>query len=207
MSGSKSKPNSATSLSSTKRNSSHASRSKNQVGEEVYHVILPPLNSFFFRANTVILWMQEHDVVVRDRLAASFYSKDSEATLTVPIAKSSGDDSIDIMPSPKKKAGRSQSPTPSISVYLPGKISSNVFSDLALSVKQHFLQQLKRFAPKTEDGITNIRQEAKKINETLSSFQAHHLGLKDTVETYLKLKAQLQDRTPTIEVQNKRATY
>jgi len=72
----------------------------------------------------------------------------------VPIAKSSGDDSIDIMPSPKKKVGRSQSPTPFVSIYFPRKISSNVFSDMALSVKQHFLQQLKRFAPKTEDGIT-----------------------------------------------------
>jgi len=75
----------------------------------------------------------------------------------VPIAKSSGDDPIHIMPSPKKKAGRSQSPTPSISVYFPRKIASNVFSDLALSVKQRFLQQLKSFAPKTEDDITNIQ--------------------------------------------------
>jgi len=157
--------------------------------------------------------VQELDVVARDGLAAAFGSKDSEATLIVPIAKSSGDDSIDIMPSPKKKVGRSQSPTPSVSVYFPGKISSNVFSDLALSVKQRFLQQLKRFAPKTEDDITNIRYEAEKIYETLSSFQADHLRLKDTVETYLteakqylKLKAQLQDRIPTVEVENKRAT-
>ena len=111
--------------------------------------------------------MWEHDVKVRDRIEAAFGSKDSEATLTLPIAKSSGDDSINIMPSPKKKAGRSQPPTPSISVYFPGRIASNVFSDLALSVKQCFLQQLKRFAPKTEDDITNIRQEAEKIYETL----------------------------------------
>ena len=117
------------------------------------------------------------------------------------------------MPSPKKKAGCSQSPTPSVPIYFPGKIAFNVFSDLALNVKQCFLQQLKRFAPQAEDDITNIRQEAEKIYETLSSFQADHLELKNTVETclteakqYLKLKAQLQDRTTTIEVQNKRAT-
>jgi len=84
--------------------------------------------------------MQEHDVEVGDRLEAAFGSKDSEATLTVPIAKSSRYDSVYIMPSPKKKAGRSQSPTLSISVYFPGKIASNVFSDLALSVKQRFQQ-------------------------------------------------------------------
>jgi len=84
--------------------------------------------------------MQEHDVEARDRLEAAFGSKDSQATLTVPIAKSSRDDSIDIMPSPKKKAGCSQSPTPSVSVYFPRRIASNVFSVLALSVKQHFQQ-------------------------------------------------------------------
>jgi len=84
--------------------------------------------------------MQEHDVEVGDRLEAAFGHNDSEATLTVPIAKSSGDDSIDIMPSPKKKGGRSQSLTPSVPVYFPGKIASNIFSDLALSVKQRFLQ-------------------------------------------------------------------
>ena len=89
------------------------------------------------------------------------------------------------MPSPKKKAGHSQSSTPSVSFYFPGKIASNVFSDLALSVKQRFLQQLKRFAPKTGDDITNIWQEAEKIYETLSSFQVDHLGLKNTVEVYL----------------------
>jgi len=88
----------------------------------------------------------------------------------VPIVKSSGDDYIDIMPSPKKKAGRSQSPTPSVPVYFPRKIASNVFSDLVLSVKQHFLQQLKRFTAKAEDDITNIQQEAEKIYKTLSSF-------------------------------------
>jgi len=70
---------------------------------------------------------------------------------------------------------------------------------------------LKRFAPKTEDDIINIWQEAEKIYETLSSFQADYLGLKNTVEAYLdeagrylKLKAQLAD-CPTVEVQNKRA--
>jgi len=155
--------------------------------------------------------MQEHDVEARDRLEATFSSKNSEATLTVPIAKSSEDDSIDIMPSPKTKAGRSQSPTPSISVYFPGR-TSNVFNDLALSVKQSFQQQLKRFALKTEDDIISIRQEAKKIYENLSSSQVDYLELKNTVETYLtktrrylKLKAQQEDWTPTVEVQNKRA--
>jgi len=70
---------------------------------------------------------------------------------------------------------------------------------------------LKRFIPKAEDDITNIQQEAEKIYETLSSFQEEYLGLKNTVERYLieagqylKLKAQLQDRTPTVKVQNKR---
>ena len=89
------------------------------------------------------------------------------------------------MPSPKKKAGHSQSPTPFVSVYFPGKISSNLFSDLAFSVKQCFQQHLKRFASKIEDDIINIRQEDKKIYETLSSFQVDHLELKNTVETYL----------------------
>ena len=46
--------------------------------------------------------MKEHDVAARDRLAAAFDSEDSVVTLTVPIVKSSGDDSIDIMPSPKQ---------------------------------------------------------------------------------------------------------
>jgi len=44
--------------------------------------------------------MQEHDVAASNRVEAAFGIKDSEATLTVPIAKSSGDDSIDIMPLP-----------------------------------------------------------------------------------------------------------
>ena len=48
LSGSKSKPNSAMSLSSTKRKSSNATYLKNQVEGEVYLVILPPFNSFFF---------------------------------------------------------------------------------------------------------------------------------------------------------------
>ena len=74
-------------------------------------------------------------------------SLEFRATLIVPITKSSGDDSIDIMPLPKKKAGRSQSPTPSVSLYFPRRIASNVFSDLALSVKHRFQQQLKRFGP------------------------------------------------------------
>jgi len=121
---------------------------------------LPPFNSFFSfkkKANTILPLILEHDVEAGDRVEAAFGSKDSEANLIVPIAKSFRDDSIDIMPSPKKKAGRSLSPTPSVLVYFPGKITSNVFSDLAFIVKQHFLQQLKRFAPKTEDDITNIR--------------------------------------------------
>ena len=75
--------------------------------------ILAPFNSFFSlfkknKNNTILPLMQEHDVEVGDRLEAAFGSKDSEATLTVPFTKSSGDDSIDIMPSPKKKAGHSQ---------------------------------------------------------------------------------------------------
>jgi len=44
----------------------------------------------------------------------AFESKDSEATLTMPIDKSSGDDSIDIMSSPEKKTRCAQSPMPSI---------------------------------------------------------------------------------------------
>jgi len=71
---------------------------------------------------------------------------------------------------------------------------------------------LKGFAPKTKVDIINIRQEAEKIYETLSSFQTDYLGLKNTVETYLteagrylKLKAQLEDRIPAVEVQNKLA--
>jgi len=81
--------------------------------------------------------MYKHSVEARDRLTA-FGGKDSEASLTMSMAKSSGDDSIDIMPLPKKKVGRSQSPTPSVSAYFLGRIASNVFSDLALSVKQCF---------------------------------------------------------------------
>ena len=106
--------------------------------------------------------MQEHHVEAKNRLEAAFNSNDSEAILTVPIAKSSGDDSIDIMPLPKEKVGRSKSPTPSISIYFHGRIASNVFSDLALRVKKHFQQQLKKFTSKTEDDIINIRQEAEK---------------------------------------------
>ena len=45
--GSKSKSNNATSLSSTKWKSSNATHSKNQVGGEMYLVILAPFNSFF----------------------------------------------------------------------------------------------------------------------------------------------------------------
>jgi len=82
--------------------------------------------------------VKEHDVAARDRLAAAFDSEDSVVTLTVPIVKSSGDDSIEIMPSPKQSVLSLLSP--SVSVYFPGKIASNVFSDLALSVKQRFLQ-------------------------------------------------------------------
>ena len=60
--------------------------------------------------------MQEHDVEARDGLEDAFGSKDSKATLTMSITKSFGDDSTDIMPSPNKKVGRSQSPAPSFSV-------------------------------------------------------------------------------------------
>jgi len=95
-------------------------------------------------------------VVARGRLEAAFDSNDSEATLIVPIAKSSENDSIDIMPSPKKKEGCSQSPTPSVSVYFPRRMASNVFSDLALSVKQRFQHQLKRFGLKIEYDFINI---------------------------------------------------
>jgi len=114
--------------------------------------------------------IQEHDVEVRDRLEFAFGNKDSEATLTVPIAKSFEDNSINMMPSLEKKAEHSQSCTPSVLVYFPRRIASNVFSDMALSVKKHFQQQLRRFTPQTEDDIINIRLEAKKIYETLSSF-------------------------------------
>ena len=115
------------------------------------------------------------------------------------------------MPSPVKRAERCQSPTASVATYFPGRIASGVFNDLALSVKQRFQQQLKKFIPKTEGDLANIRQEAEQIYETLSSFQADYLGLKNSVEAYLnevgqylKLKAQLEDRTPTEDVLNKR---
>jgi len=55
--------------------------------------------------------------------------------------------------------------------------------------------------------------EAEQIYETLSSFQANYLGLNNSVEAYLnevrqylKLKAQLEDRTLTEDVLSKRAT-
>ena len=74
-----------------------------------------------------------------------------------------------------------------------------MFNNLALSVKQRFQQQLKKFTPKTEDNIINIRLEAEQIYKTLSSFQVDYLGLKSTVKAYLKevaqypkLKAQLE---------------
>jgi len=85
-----------------------------------------------------------------------------------------------------------------------------VFNDLALSVKQRFQQQLKKFIPKTEGDLGNIRQEAERIYETLSSFQTDYLGLKNSIDVYLnevgqylKLKAQLEDRTPTKDVLSK----
>ena len=116
------------------------------------------------------------------------------------------------MPSPVKQAERCESPTPSVATYFPGRIASGVFNDLALSVKQRFQQQLKKFIPKTEGDLANIRQEAEQIYETLSSFQADYLGLKNSVEAYLneveqylKLKAQLEDRSPSEDVLNKRA--
>ena len=74
-----------------------------------------------------------------------------------------------------------------------------MFSNLALSVKQCFQQQLKIFTPKTEADIINVRQEAAQIYESLSTFQPDYLGLKSTVKAYLKevaqyakLKAQLE---------------
>ena len=155
--------------------------------------------------------MQEHTVEIGDTLKAAFGDKDSEATLTVPIVKSTEDDSINIMPSQMKRIECCQSPTPSAATYLLGRIASGVFNDLPLSVKQHFQQQLKKFIPKTEGELANIRQETEQIHETLSSFQADYLGLKNSVEAYLneveqylKLKAQLKDRTPTEDVLNKR---
>ena len=105
----------------------------------------------------------------------------------MPAAKSTEDDSINIMQSPVKQAERCQSPTPYVATYLPGRIASGVFNNLALSVKRCFQQQLKRFIPKIEGDLTNICQEAEQIYETLSSFQADYLGLKNSVEAYLNL--------------------
>ena len=82
--------------------------------------------------------MQEHDLKAKDRLEAAFVSKDSEATLTMPIANSSKDNPIDIMIQPEKKVGRSQSPTPSVLAYFLGIVAFSVFNDLALSMKHHF---------------------------------------------------------------------
>jgi len=57
-----------------------------------------------------------------------------------------------------------------------------MFNDLALSVKQCFQQKLKKFIPKAESNLANIHQESEQIYETLSSFQADYLGLKNSVE-------------------------
>jgi len=71
---------------------------------------------------------------------------------------------------------------------------------------------LKKFIPKTEGDLADILQEAKQIYETLSSLQVDYLGLKNSdeaylneVRQYLKLKAQLDDQTPTEVVLSKRA--
>jgi len=73
---SKSKPKSATSLSSSKQQSNNAIHPKNQAREEVYLVISPP-NGFFFlscllfffsNSNTIVHLMKEHDVEARERL-------------------------------------------------------------------------------------------------------------------------------------------
>jgi len=77
--------------------------------------------------------------------------------LTVPAAKSTEDDYINIIPSPVKQAERCQSPTPSVTTYFPGRITFDVFNDLALSANQCFQQQLKKFIPKTEGDLANIR--------------------------------------------------
>jgi len=67
-------------------------------------------------------------------------------------------------------------------LYFPERIASGVFNDPALSLKQHFQQQLKGFTPKIEADIINICYEAVQIYETLSYFQAGYLGLKNIVE-------------------------
>jgi len=131
----------------------------------------------------------------------------------VPAGKSAEDNSINIMPLPVKQAEHCESPTSSDVTYFPERIASGVFNNLALSVKQRFQQQLKKFVPKTEGDIANIRQEAEQIYETLSSFQADYLWLKNTLEAYLnevgqylKLKAQLEGRTHIEDMLNKRTT-
>jgi len=114
------------------------------------------------------------------------------------------------MPMLLKKVEHCESPTPSVATYFLGRIASGMFNDLALSVKQRFHQQLKKFIPKIEGDLVNIRQEAEQIYKMLSSFQADYLGLKNYVEAYLnelgqylKLKAQLEDRTPAEDVLSK----
>jgi len=190
LSGSNSKPDVATELpnSKNKSNSTTSSlKSENKVKEEVHPVILPPFPSLFLVLffYLILLLMQGYTVEIKDRLKAVFGDKDSEATLTVPAAKSTEDDSINIMPSPVKQAEHCQSPTPSVATYFPGRIGSGVFNDLALSVKRLFQQQLKKFIPKKEGDLANICQEVEQIYGTLSSFQADYLGLKNSVKAYL----------------------
>jgi len=128
----------------------------------------------------------------------------------VPAAKLTEDDSINIMPSPVKQAERCESPTPSVTTYFLGRITSGMFNDLASSMKQRFPQELKKFIPKAAGDLANIRHEVEQIDETLC-FQADYLGLKNSVEAYLneveqylKLKAQLEGWTPIEDVLSKR---
>lgn len=162
LSGLRNKPDSAKKLPSSKDKFNRATsslKSKSEAKGDVHRVILLPFLFFvlfppFF--DLILLLILGHTIDVRDRLNAAFDDKDSEATLTVHAAKSTEDDSINIMSLPVKQAEHCQSPTPFILTYVPGRITSGMFSDLALSVKQHFQQQLKKFIPKTEGDIANI---------------------------------------------------
>ena len=130
----------------------------------------------------------------------------------MPIAKSSKVDIIDIMPSPSKKAECYQPPYPSILAYFPKRITFSVFNGLALSVKHHFQQLLKTFTPKAEDDIIKYLRESCNNIWDLIILPSRYLGLRNNVKAYLnevdqclKLKAQLENCTPTVEVLRKQA--